>query len=173
MMNSGDIRVPGCPLRLETSTSGGDRVRPVKRGGSFRRGLTLGVLGGAVIAAYRYFQSRQAAPPPVAEPQAVVFTPTPAPAPAATVEPEPVAEEAPLPPPAAKPKATPRPKKVALPASVDPSDGVCPDSHPVKGKLASGLFHVPGGFAYARTKPDRCYVDVAAAEADGLRPSKR
>jgi hypothetical protein len=39
--------------------------------------------------------------------------------------------------------------------------------------MASGIYHVPGGFNYARTKPDRCYRDVAAAEADGLRPSKR
>jgi len=32
---------------------------------------------------------------------------------------------------------------------------------------------VPGGLAYERTAPDRCYRDAAAAEADGFRPSKR
>ena len=53
------------------------------------------------------------------------------------------------------------------------ADGSCPASHPVKAKLASGIYHVPGGGNYERTKPDRCYVDAAAAEADGLRAAKR
>ena len=44
---------------------------------------------------------------------------------------------------------------------------------PVKAKLASGIYHVPGGGNYDRTKPDRCYVDAEAAEADGLRAAKR
>jgi hypothetical protein len=52
------------------------------------------------------------------------------------------------------------------------SDGTCPATHPVKAKLSSGIFHVSGGLNYERTNPDRCYVDEAAAEADGLRPSK-
>jgi hypothetical protein len=42
----------------------------------------------------------------------------------------------------------------------------------VKAKLASGIFHVPGGANYARTRADRCYASTEAAEADGLRPSK-
>jgi hypothetical protein len=42
----------------------------------------------------------------------------------------------------------------------------------VKAKLASGIFHVPGGANYARTVADRCYLSPEAAEADGLRPSK-
>lgn len=58
-------------------------------------------------------------------------------------------------------------------AWVEPVDGVCPMSHPVKAKLASRIFHPPGGGSYERTKPDRCYLDAAAAERDGLRPSKR
>ncbi|MEN3272956.1 MAG: hypothetical protein V7636_1717 [Actinomycetota bacterium] len=58
-------------------------------------------------------------------------------------------------------------------AWVDPVDADCPPTHPVKAKLSSGIFHVPGGAMYARTKPDRCYLDAAAAEADGLRPAKR
>jgi hypothetical protein len=53
------------------------------------------------------------------------------------------------------------------------ADGSCPTTHPVKAKLASGIYHVPGGGNYERTKPDRCYVDAAAAEADGLRAAKR
>jgi hypothetical protein len=56
--------------------------------------------------------------------------------------------------------------------AVDAVDGVCPTSHPVKGKLASGIFHEPGGRNYERTRADRCYVDATAAESDGLRPSK-
>lgn len=56
---------------------------------------------------------------------------------------------------------------------VEPVDGACPVSHPVKAKLGSGIFHVPGGQMYDRTVPDRCYADAAAAEADGLRASKR
>ncbi len=51
--------------------------------------------------------------------------------------------------------------------------GACPASHPVKAKLASGIFHVPGGANYDRTNADRCYISREAAEADGLRPSKR
>jgi hypothetical protein len=56
-----------------------------------------------------------------------------------------------------------------LPAN---ADGSTPDSHPVKAKDASGIFHVPDGRFYDRTKPDRCYPTAAAAEADGYRQSK-
>ena len=59
------------------------------------------------------------------------------------------------------------------PAWVDPEDGACPVSHPVKAKVQSGIFHAPGSAFYDRTRPDRCYRDVAAAEADGLRPPRR
>lgn len=51
-------------------------------------------------------------------------------------------------------------------------DGTCPPTHPIKAKVKSGIYHEPGGANYDRTKPDRCYVDAAAAEADGLRRSK-
>ena len=64
-------------------------------------------------------------------------------------------------------------KKAKAEPWVEPVDGACPGTHPVKGKLSSKIFHVVGGFNYERTIPDRCYVDAAAAEADGLRPSKR
>ena len=56
---------------------------------------------------------------------------------------------------------------------VDPAEsGACPAHHPVKAKLASGIFHEPGGANYARTKADRCYLGPEAAQADGLRASK-
>jgi hypothetical protein len=51
--------------------------------------------------------------------------------------------------------------------------GACPAHHPVKAKLSSGIFHVPGGANYTRTVADRCYLSPEAAESDGLRASKR
>ena len=53
------------------------------------------------------------------------------------------------------------------------NDGVCPQSHPVKAKLSSKIFHTPGARNYSRTKADRCYADEASAQADGLRPALR
>ena len=56
---------------------------------------------------------------------------------------------------------------------VEPVDsGACPANHQVKAKLASGIYHRPGGANYARTQADRCYLSAEAAEADGLRASK-
>lgn len=70
------------------------------------------------------------------------------------------------------------PKKAAKKAAparawVEPKGGVCPTSHPVKAKLTSKIFHLPGMLNYERTNPDRCYRDADAAEADGLRAAKR
>ena len=56
---------------------------------------------------------------------------------------------------------------------VQANDGVCPQSHPVKAKLSSKIFHIPGGRNYKSTKADRCYPDEASAQADGLRPALR
>jgi hypothetical protein len=58
------------------------------------------------------------------------------------------------------------------PSWVEPVDGSCPASHPVKAKVGSGIYHLPGTSFYARTRPERCYVDAAAAEADGYRAAK-
>jgi hypothetical protein len=56
----------------------------------------------------------------------------------------------------------------------DPTDdGECPEGYPIKAKMSSKIFHCPGQLNYDRTTPDRCYVDEAAAEADGLRAAKR
>jgi hypothetical protein len=55
---------------------------------------------------------------------------------------------------------------------VEAVDGSCPASHPVKAKEGSGIYHLPGSSVYHRTRPDRCYVDAAAAEADGYRAAK-
>jgi len=51
-------------------------------------------------------------------------------------------------------------------------DGVVPDSHPIKVKVTSGIFHVPGGRFYERTSADRLYPSAESAEAAGYRPSK-
>ena len=56
---------------------------------------------------------------------------------------------------------------------VPPVEGACPDGYPVKAKVASGIYHQPGGLSYERTRPDRCYADTASAEADGFRAAKR
>lgn len=58
-------------------------------------------------------------------------------------------------------------------AWVEPdADGACPISHPIKANDNSGIFHVPGGRFYDRTKAERCYVDADAAAADGYRQAK-
>lgn len=56
---------------------------------------------------------------------------------------------------------------------VEPTDGECPESHPIKGNADSMIFHVPGGMSYERTIPERCYASAADAEADGFRQAKR
>jgi hypothetical protein len=106
---------------------------------TIRRGLTLGLLGGVVVAAVRSIRNRC---PVKTEPTAL--------------------------PPSELPVAP-----LLIDPWVEPVEGACPSSHPVKAKLSSRIFHVPGGANYPRTQPDRCYLDPAAAEADGLRPAKR
>jgi outer membrane biosynthesis protein TonB len=64
-------------------------------------------------------------------------------------------------------------KRAAAAAWVEPKGGICPTTHPVKAKLRSAIFHLPGMAAYARTSPDRCYRDEAAALGDGLRRAAR
>jgi hypothetical protein len=58
-------------------------------------------------------------------------------------------------------------------AWVDPVDGACPPGFPVKVKLRSGIYHLPGMAAYERTVPDRCYPTAETAAADGLRAARR
>jgi hypothetical protein len=120
-----------------------------------RRGALLGLLAGIGYAAWKTLAPRTPAP------GGVTFEPAPFPSP-------------PRPVPAARasvPTPTPGAASTALPW-VEPSAGECPISHPVKAKMASGIFHVPGGGSYERTNPDRCYVDAASAESDGLRAAK-
>ncbi|MGA7757561.1 MAG: hypothetical protein WBL31_15040 [Ilumatobacteraceae bacterium] len=51
-------------------------------------------------------------------------------------------------------------------------DGTAPDGYPIKVKVSSGIFHLPGGRFYDRTNPDRWYATAEAALADGYRQSK-
>jgi hypothetical protein len=83
-------------------------------------------------------------------------------------------------PPAPAPSVTDAPSVAPEPAPGDttrtwvkPEDDACPASHPVKAKLRSKVFHLPGMVHYDRTNADRCYSDAAAAEADGFRQAKR
>jgi hypothetical protein len=55
----------------------------------------------------------------------------------------------------------------------EPQEGTCPPTHPIKVKLASGIFHLPGMLAYDRTRPDRCYCAEEDAVEDGFVRAKR
>ena len=68
-------------------------------------------------------------------------------------------------------KATPEP--VSTEPWVAPQGTFCPPSHPIKAKLSSRIFHLPGMFAYPRTAPDRCYAREEDAIEDGLTKAKR
>jgi hypothetical protein len=121
---------------------------------SMKRALGLGILGGAAYAAWRAWNARVPARTDGVEWSAAPF-PFP-PVPRST-------HDAPVEAPAVD----------DVPAWVEPeADGSCPATHPIKAKLSSGIYHLPGGANYARTHADRCYVDEVTARADGLRPSK-
>jgi hypothetical protein len=112
-----------------------------------RRVLGLGVLAGAAYAVWRAMEANRSETATRWEPQPFPFPP--------------------------QPVATPADVATARDAWVAPTGSACPASHPVKAKLASRIFHVPGGLSYERTIPDRCYVDRATAEAEGFRAAKR
>lgn len=127
--------------------------------GSFRRGIAVGLLVGTVATAVKTLRDRRSLRP---------ATPS-----GSSTEPwQPLSGTTPVRVP--EPEPEPAPGSTPAPPWVDPlEDGGCPETHPVKAKMASGIFHVPGGLNYMRTRADRCYIDASAAEADGLRQSKR
>ncbi len=55
-----------------------------------------------------------------------------------------------------------------------PGDGTAMvrDDYPIKGNGRSGIYHVPGGFAYDRTVASICFRTVEAAQAAGFRAAK-
>ena len=142
---------------------------------TFRLGLKLGILAGLAAVVAKAMASRRSPEPlpasvtplrrdewPPLEPDPVLSEPAPSTALHADPEaPKPATDVAP------------KPAGDVDVAWVEPTGEVCPTTHPVKAKLSSKIFHVPGGQSYDRTKPDRCYRDAGAAEADGLRQSKR
>ncbi len=141
---------------------------------SFRIGVTLGLLAGAVFALVKMRGSRLVSGSP-AGPVPTEHWPPLVPDPAAAKPPVGKAaagEKAAAGKKTAKRKAPARKAPVRA-RWVEPSDGVCPTTHPVKAKLGSKIFHLPGMLNYERTRPDRCYRDPEAAVDDDLRPAKR
>ena len=134
-----------------------------------RRVFMLSVVAGTAYAIWRWFESQRSDSDLTWEAQPAPFPPQPR-----TESPPPARSN---PSPAAPVTATEPAGAQATPAGgdgwVEPIDGTCPASHPVKAKMSSKIFHVEGGLNYERTHPDRCYRDAAAAEADGLRKSAR
>ena len=57
------------------------------------------------------------------------------------------------------------------------SDWACPASHPIKGNLTTRtgecIYHVPSGYFYHRTKPERCFSSEEVARQAGCRRSRR
>lgn len=67
---------------------------------------------------------------------------------------------------------------VDRPGAVPHDAWTCPISHPVKGAVnpsnsGERLYHLPGGEAYAKTQPERCYVNAEEAREDGTRRAQR
>ena len=127
-------------------------------GTALRRTALLTLLALGVGAALSWWRGQTTAPTPAAPPQWPDW-------PARTET-----SAAGTPGPVAPAAVTPGPVGQTWVAGND--DGSTPDGHPVKAKESSGIFHVPGGRFYDRTKPDRCYPTAAAAQADGYRQSK-
>jgi hypothetical protein len=133
-------------------------------GVAFRRTLLLLSLAAGIGVLIAWRRGQSVSPTPTDPPQWPAW-------PAQSAQPvQPV--QAVQPPTAEHPPGRPRPA-VDEQRWVPPNtDGSVPASHPVKVKESSGIFHVPGGRFYDRTRPDRCYPTAASAEADGYRRSK-
>lgn len=120
---------------------------------AIRRVLVLALLSAAVYAIVSWLRGSKDPPPP--EPSPPVKDIDREPSPPVDIDREPPPED-------------------AATAWVPPNDdGTAPRSHPIKANASSGIYHVPGGGSYNRTKPERCYATPADAEADGFRPAKR
>lgn len=161
-----------------------------------RRVLRLGLLAGVGVGVLKVVKGRKA-PDPWADSWVSTGTPAAAPKPSAPAA-APAQAQVPATPPAEsgegdaeEPAPRPAPTRSSKPTRTGPArksptgkaedppgerlwvaanDGVCPQSHPVKAKLSSKIFHTPESRNYGRTKADRCYPDESSAQADGLRP---
>ncbi len=67
----------------------------------------------------------------------------------------------------------PKTPKAAMVSWVEPLDGVCPTTHPIKAKLGSKVFRKPGMASYDASKPDRCYASEGAARRAGFNEAQR
>jgi hypothetical protein len=134
-----------------------------------KRMFKLSLLAAAAYAVWRWFEAQRSESDLRWEAQPAPYPPRP------RVENSPPATPVTSTPPAtaSAPEAAPTTQAAAGDPWVEPIDGVCPTSHPVKAKMSSRIYHVEGGLNYGRVHPDRCYRDPAAAEADGLRRAAR
>src|ERR1700730_11195533 len=95
-----------------------------------KRLLKTGILAGLAYAGWRAWQAQTAA-----QHRAISWESAPFPFP-------------PVPRPSV-PDAAPRAESPSVEPSVEPgADGACPITHPVKAKLGSGIYHVPGSGNY-------------------------
>ena len=125
-----------------------------------RRTILLVVVAAAISAVVSWRRGQSATPVPSAPPQWPPLTGSPTTSATSAAV---AASTAPA------RRATPEAAQTWLPPG---DDGNPPASHPIKAKQSSGIFHVPGGRFYDRTRPDRCYATAADAVADGYRQSK-
>lgn len=140
---------------------------------SFRLGVLLGLLSGVVWALRKagVFGETKRASLPSRDPWTPVAAPEP---PAVKASPqEPTINKRTAAAVNAPPAAVARVDEPPARAWVEASGSVCPESHPIKAKMSSHLFHLPGMLAYERTRPDRCYATEEEAEADGFVKAKR
>jgi hypothetical protein len=140
----------------------------------FRFLLSGGLLLAVAVMVRRTLQLRHEATDVV--PSRDSWTPIPEPGTQSATEPEAPAATEPEAPAATEPEApaaTEPEAELAPPAWLPPVEGACPPTHQIKAKAASHIYHLPGMLNYDRTKPDRCYADEVAAEADGFTKAKR
>ena len=123
-------------------------------------GRFLRITGLSAAVAFVYGLARSARRPSPPEPAGVASW--------TSLVPEPEVETRSGPVQFASPQATPESARW-----IEPTNGSCPDSHPIKGNADSMIFHVPGGMSYERTLAERCYCTAEDAEADGFRQAKR
>ena len=78
----------------------------------------------------------------------------------------------PPPQPSPQPPVAPPPSSAAGRSAPLP-DGSCPPDSPIKGNADSGIYHVPGGQYYNKTKAEACFATASDAQSAGFRASKR
>lgn len=49
----------------------------------------------------------------------------------------------------------------------------CPKSKPIKGNAQSGIYHLPSGQFYDKTRPERCFANEKDAQEAGYRRSSK